>query len=67
MVEYEYRVMSFTRGTTRAEIRRTLGEAAEYGQWELHRTRVYVGGLTRTWLRRKIIRPRRSAGLVVAR
>ena len=63
MVEYEYQVLSFSRGTQRAEIRRRLGEAAEYGHWELHCTRVYVGGLTRTWLRRRVIRPRRfSAG-----
>lgn len=56
MVEYEYRVLSFTRATSRAEIRRALADAAEYGHWELHRTRIYMGGTTRTWLRRKIIR-----------
>lgn len=56
MVEYEYRVVSFERGTSRAEIRRALADAAEYGQWELHRTRIYFGGRTRSWLRRKIIR-----------
>lgn len=60
MVEYEYRVLSFGRGTSRSDIRQALGEAAEYGHWELHRTRVYVGGLTRTWLRRRIIRPTAS-------
>lgn len=62
MVEYEYRVLSFGRGTARGTIRRALSEEAEYGQWELHRTRVYVGGITRTWLRRKIIRPRQARG-----
>jgi hypothetical protein len=33
-----------------------LTEHAEYGHWELHRTRIYLGGQQRTWLRRKIIR-----------
>jgi hypothetical protein len=56
MVEYEYRVMSFTRRDSRADIRRALVDAAEYGHWELHRTRIYLGGIQRTWLRRKIIR-----------
>ncbi len=60
-MEYEYRVLSFRRDTARKDIRRLLAEEAEYGHWELHRTRIYMGGLTRTWLRRKIIRaPRRE-------
>ena len=59
MVEYEYRVLSFTRRDTRADIRRALAEAAEYDHWELHRTRIYLGGLQRTWLRRRVIRARR--------
>ena len=54
MVEYEYRVVSFTRTDSRSDIRRTLTEHAEYGHWELHRTRIYLGGQQRTWLRRKI-------------
>jgi hypothetical protein len=61
MVEYEYRVLSFTRRNSRAEIRRMLAEAAEYDHWELHRTRIYLGGVQRTWLRRKIIRARRGS------
>ena len=60
MVEYEYLVLSFGRDTRRGDIRRQLTEHAEYGRWELERTRTYVGGVTRTWLRRRIIRPRRS-------
>ncbi len=60
MVEYEYLVLSFGREVERAIIRRTLTEHAEYGRWELARTRTYVGGRTRTWLRRRIIRPRRA-------
>jgi hypothetical protein len=58
VVEYEYRVLSFPRDTARGDIRRALTDHAEYGHWELHRTRTYMGGLTRTWLRRRIIRAR---------
>lgn len=59
MVEYEYRVLSFSASSPREEVRRVLVDHAEYGQWELHRTRIYFGGLRRTWLRRKIIRAQR--------
>ena len=62
MVEYEYRVLKFTREVSRADIRRrTLADHAEYGHWELHRTRIYLGGVQRTWLRRRIIRATRTA------
>ena len=61
MVEYEYRVLSFGRDTRRGYIRRALTEHAEYGHGELHRTRIYIGGVTRTWLRRRIIRARRAS------
>lgn len=60
VVEYEYLVLSFGREVGRADIRRRLTEHAEYGRWELERTRTYVGGRTRTWLRRRIIRPRHA-------
>lgn len=56
--EYEYLELVFGRGVPRDDIRRSLTEHAEYGHWELARTRTYVGGRTRTWLRRRIIRPR---------
>ena len=56
MVEYEYRVLSFGRDTRRGDIRRELTEHAEYGHWELHRTRIYIGGVTR-----RIIRARRAS------
>ena len=60
VVEYEYLDLSFGRDTDRSMIRRALTDHAEYGRWELERTRIYVGGRTRTRLRRRIIRPRRS-------
>lgn len=54
--EYQIRVVEFDRAVSRAEARRQLTDDAEYGQWELFRTRLYAGGRRRTWLRRKIIR-----------
>jgi hypothetical protein len=66
MVEYEYLVLSFGREVGRNDIRRQLTEHAEYGRWELERTRTYLGGRTRTWLRRRIIRPRRSMSASVS-
>ncbi|MEP6649730.1 MAG: DUF5703 family protein [Lapillicoccus sp.] len=60
-VEYEYRVLTFRREVSRADIRRSLGEHAEYDHWELARTVVYVGGIRRAWLRRRVIRVRRTA------
>ena len=59
-VEYEYRVLTFGRDVSRNDIRRSLGDQAEYAHWELARTVVYVGGIRRAWLRRKIIRVRRT-------
>ncbi len=59
--EYEYRMLTIPRGTSRADARRLLAEHAEYGRWELAVVRVYVGGSRRVWLRRKIIRVVRTA------
>jgi len=60
MIDYEFQVLTFGRGEDRSDIRRRLTEAAEYGQWELHRVRVYMGGARRVWLRRRIIRVART-------
>ncbi|HVN13402.1 MAG TPA: DUF5703 family protein [Kineosporiaceae bacterium] len=59
--DYEYRVLVIPRGTSPAEARRLLTEHAEYGHWELDRVRVYAGGARQVWVRRKIIRARRTA------
>jgi uncharacterized protein DUF5703 len=59
--EYEYRVLTFPRDVSRAEIRRSLGDHAEYDHWELARTVVYEGGIRRAWLRRRVIRVQRTA------
>ncbi len=60
MIEYEYQVLTFPRGVERSTVRQTLTDHAEYGHWELARTRLYLGGQRRVWLRRKIIRVSRT-------
>lgn len=61
MTEYEFRVLNFPRNTSRSDVRQVLADHAEYGHWELARTRLYLGGARRVWLRRRIIRVRRTA------
>ncbi|MBD5787286.1 hypothetical protein IF650_14010 [Cellulosimicrobium terreum] len=56
--QYEYRVVTIDRSTSRSDASRLLTDEAEYGRWELDRTLLYVGGERRVWLRRKIIRVR---------
>ncbi|WP_373694864.1 MULTISPECIES: DUF5703 family protein [Kineococcus] len=59
--QYEYRVLTIPRETSRADARRLLTEEAEYGRWELARVRLYLGGARKVWLRRRIIRVARTA------
>lgn len=56
--EYEYRVLRLPASTSRGDARRMLTEQAEYGRWELARTRLFAGGERKVWLRRKTIRVR---------
>jgi hypothetical protein len=56
--QYEYRVLTIPRSTSRGDARRMLTEQAEYGRWELARSVIYVGGERKVWLRRKILRVR---------
>ncbi|GAA2727989.1 DUF5703 family protein [Cellulomonas aerilata] len=61
--QYEYRVLTIPRDTSRNDARRLLTEQAEYGRWELARTRLFAGGERKVWLRRKIIRVRSTLEL----
>ena len=54
--QYQYRVVTLSRSTSPVDACRLLTDEAEYGRWELARTRLYAGGERRVWLRRKIIR-----------
>lgn len=57
-VQYEYRTLTIPRTTSGNDARQMLADEAEYGRWELTRTRLYAGGERRVLLRRKIIRVR---------
>lgn len=61
MAEYSYLVLNLPRGTSRDVARRILTDHAEYGHWELARVRLYADGSRKATLRRKIIRPVRTA------
>lgn len=54
--EYEYRILRLPPTTSCGEARRLLTEHAEYGRWELARTRLFADGRRKVWLRRKSIR-----------
>ncbi|CAM3662022.1 hypothetical protein NOGI109294_07835 [Nocardiopsis gilva] len=60
MLEYEYRELRFSRGTSRSAARQALAECAEYGRWELARVRLHSDGSRRITLRRRIIRQIRT-------
>ncbi|GAA3689648.1 hypothetical protein GCM10023081_28870 [Arthrobacter ginkgonis] len=53
---FEYLVLTVRPDQSLAEARRALAEHAEYGKWELHRSRMYIGGMRRYWLRRRVMR-----------
>lgn len=61
MAEYEYRMLIFGRGDSRADVRQALADHAEYGHWELWRVSLYWGGVRKAVLRRRIIRVQRTA------
>lgn len=58
--QYEYMVLTVSPQDPLAEARQRLTEHAEYGKWELERSLIYVGGLRKFWLRRKVLRVERS-------
>lgn len=58
---YEYLVLSVSPDESLLHARARLAEHAEYGKWELHRSRIYQGGGRRFWLRRRLMRVERTA------
>lgn len=59
-MEFEYRVVRMPAAVSRAQARVLLTEHAEHGRWELARVRLLQGGARTIWLRRRIIRVRRT-------
>ena len=60
--QYEYRVLTIDRSTSRSDASRLLTDEAEYGRWELARTLLFEGGVRKVWLRRRIIRVSSTLG-----
>lgn len=54
--DYEFQIVTIPRRQSLGAVRRDLTDRAEYGRWELARTRIYLGGEKKVWLRRRIIR-----------
>jgi hypothetical protein len=59
--QYEYLVLTVSPEDSLPEARRRLVEHSEYGKWELQRSRLYLGGGRRFWLRRRILSVQRTA------
>ncbi|MFC0674271.1 DUF5703 family protein [Brachybacterium hainanense] len=60
--DYEFQVLTIPRGVSLSAARASVTDEAEYGRWELARTRMYIGGGQKVWMRRRIIRVRSSLG-----
>ncbi|MGY5764577.1 DUF5703 family protein [Brachybacterium sp. DNPG3] len=62
--DYEFQIITVPPRTPLSAVRATLADEAEYGRWELARTRLYYGGGKKVWMRRRIIRVRSTLGEV---
>lgn len=58
---WEYRVLSFPRGTSREVARQALTGAAEVDHWELDRLQMFTDGRRIVRLRRRVYRVVRTA------
>ncbi|TDT33061.1 DUF5703 family protein [Naumannella halotolerans] len=59
-IEYEVQRVRLDRTLSRRAVSRLLIDEAEYKGWELHRLRRYRDGTRDAWMRRKIIKARRT-------
>lgn len=62
--DYEFQIITVPPRTSLSAVRASLTDEAEYGRWELARTRKYIGGGKKVWMRRRIIRVRSTLGQV---
>ena len=58
--QYEYLVLTVSPDDSLPEARRRLVEHSEYGKWELERSKLYVGGGRRIWLRLRVMQFQRT-------
>jgi len=64
-VQFELHTVDIPRGLPRNAVRRMLTDHAEYGGWELARSRIFRDGRRSVTLRRKIIKATRTAEQLV--
>ncbi len=57
---FETRVVVIPPDMSRSDARQMLADEAEYGQWEMKRVVLFRGGTRKVWLRRRIIKVRRT-------
>lgn len=60
--DYEFQIITVPRSSSVGQVRAALTDEAEYGRWEHARTRRYLGGGRKVWLRRRIIRVQSTLG-----
>jgi hypothetical protein len=58
--QYEYLVLTVSPDDSLPDARRRLVEHSEYGKWELERSKLYLGGGRRFWLRRRVMQVQRT-------
>jgi hypothetical protein len=57
---WEIREVPLPTKVTRTAAREILTELAEYGRWELVRTRIYPNGVKRVWVKKRILKAERT-------
>ncbi|MDA2978124.1 MAG: DUF5703 family protein [Actinomycetota bacterium] len=57
---WEIREVPLPSSVSRVEARELLTELAEYGRWELVRTRIYPNGVKRMWVKKRIQKVERT-------
>lgn len=60
--DYEFQIITVPRESSVSQVRAALTEHAEYGRWEHARTRKYLGGGRKVWMRRRIVRVESALG-----
>lgn len=53
---WEIREINFGYRSQISDTKEVLTELAEYGHWELHRTRIFPNGEKRVWVKRRVIK-----------
>lgn len=57
---WEIREVPLPTKVSRREAKEILTELAEYGRWELVRTRIYPNGVKRVWVKKRIQKVERT-------